>query len=129
MREISQPNCSFKFCLPSEQRNQRACMNPNNLNQMSSFNKHWKNQGKTFSVSIYSVRRAQGCNSDTPTFNTLLRISREPLTLKNIPLSRRPESRQILKAQMTNNSQDRSFHSFSDSRHGRIGQNKKADYG
>ena len=35
-------------------------MNPNNLYEMSSFNKHWENQGKTFSVSIYSVRRAQG---------------------------------------------------------------------
>ena len=107
-------------------------MNPNNLHQMSSFNKHWENQGKTFSVSIYSVRRAQGCNSDTPTLhfwehNTTL--SRDPLTLNNFLLSRRPESRQILKAYMTNKIQDRSFHSFSDSKHGRIGQNKKADYG
>ena len=34
----------------------------------------------------------------------------------------KPESRQILKAYMTSNSHDRSFHSFSDSRHGRTGQ-------
>ena len=59
-------------------------MNPNNLHQMSSFNKHWENQGKTFSVSIYSVRRAQECNSDTPTlhfweYNTTL--SRDPLII------------------------------------------------
>ena len=94
-------------------------MNPNNLHQMSSFNKHWENQGKTFSVSIYSVRRAQGCNSDTPTLHfwaNITTLSRDPLTLSNFLLLRRPESRQILKVYMTNNSQDRSFHSFSDSK-------------
>ena len=58
-----------------------------------------ENQGKTFSVSIYSVRRAHWCNSDTPTLHlweNIKALSRNPLTLNNFLLSPRPESRQIL---------------------------------
>ena len=130
MREISHPNCSFKYSVYPEQRKQRACMNPNNLHQMSSFNKHWGKPGQNiFSLNLQcppGTRMQQWY----PNF-TLLRIQYNAFTgsSNNFLLSRRPESRQILKAYMTNKIQDRSFHSFSDSRHGRIGQNKKADYG